>query len=230
MLPASLFAPLDPPAMVDEVRRTQGAHGVVDLLVVTLTDSRVRSDADIDEHLDALRAACRQTRRYREVIPVLERIAALNPSRRHEMAAEIALVHAHLGERAKAIAMLESAATQQLQLPVSKRSLAFSLIAEVTALLLRQPELAQRCADLGRSTATAPPARARRTPAATRQQRTAAPARRQRSTAPEAAPAPRRRTGLARPVLASQPTLADLETEPATVGRPLLTLIAGSAA
>ena len=59
MLPPSLFAPLDLHDAVEEVRRTQGAHGVVDLLVVTLTDRRVRKASDIDEHLETLKAACR---------------------------------------------------------------------------------------------------------------------------------------------------------------------------
>jgi hypothetical protein len=230
MLPASLFAPLDLPAMVEDVRRTEGAHGVVDLLVVTLTDSQVRTDVDIDEHLGALLAACRQTHRYREAIPVLERVATLNPDRRHEMAAELALIHAHLGERSQAVAMLESAVAQHHQLPVSRRSLAFSLVAEVAALLLRLPDLAQRCAALGRSTATVAPTRTRKAAPAGRKERATSPGRAERSTAPERAPAPRRRTGLARPVLASQPTLGEIETEPAATARPILTLIAGSAA
>jgi hypothetical protein len=153
MLPASLFAPVDLHEAIDDVRRTQGAHGVVDLLVVTLTDRGVRSDADIDEHLDTLKAACRQTRRYREAIPVLNRVAVLNPDRKHEIAAEVALVHSHLGERAKALSLLESACAQQHRLPASRRSLAFCLIAEVVATVLHQPGLAQECAALGRSTA-----------------------------------------------------------------------------
>jgi hypothetical protein len=161
MLPASLFAPADLHAAVEETRRTQGAHGVVDLLVVTLTDRRLRSDADIDEHLADLKSACRQTRRYREALPVLHRVAALNPDRRHEMAAEIAMVHAHLGEHGVAVAALETAMAQQRRLPAWKRSLAFSLVAEVVAFALRRPELAAECAELGRSSTTPAPRKAR---------------------------------------------------------------------
>ncbi|HEY7225548.1 MAG TPA: hypothetical protein VH561_18390 [Micromonosporaceae bacterium] len=212
MLPPSLFAPLDLHAAVEEARRTQGAHGVVDLLVVTLTDRRVRSDADIDEHLDTLKAACRQTRRYREAIPVLERIATLNPERRHEVAAELAVVHSHLGETRAAVSLLESAVGEQHALPPSRRSLAFSLTAEVAAVLLRETALAQRCADLGRTAVAAPPTRAKRraTPARTLH---GAPPARAEQTAPAGAErtgAPRRRSGLARPVLAAEPALIDI--------------------
>jgi hypothetical protein len=209
MLPASLFAPLDLRDAVEEVRRSQGAHGVVDLLVLTLTDRRVRSDADIDEHLETLKSACRVTRRWAEAIPVLERIAALNPDRRHEIAAEVAMLHLHRGEQGKALSLLESAVAQQRRLPAWKRSLPFSVAAEVVAMLLRAPVLAQECASLAESTATARPARAQRTAA------------------------PRRRAGLARPVL-------DAEPVPAAAGHPTaaaraksrarLTLLQGSAA
>ena len=228
MLPPSLFTPVDLRDAVEQTRRSQGAHGVVDLLVVSLTDRRLRSDSEIDEHLDDLKAACRQTRRYREAIPVLERIAALNPDRKHEVAAELALVQTHLGERAKAVSALEAAASAQQQLPIAKRSLAFSLVAEVAALVLRQPELAQQCAALGRSTAFAPPAKAKRRTTA----KAAAPAHLEQTAAPAraTAPAPRRRKGLARPGLSAQPTLTDVLVEPEASARPLLTLIVGSAA
>jgi hypothetical protein len=59
---------LDPLALgatLTDARRTGGAPAVVDVLVAALTDRRVRSDADIDPYLDELKAACRQTRRYR---------------------------------------------------------------------------------------------------------------------------------------------------------------------
>ncbi|MBX6749961.1 MAG: hypothetical protein IRY85_09900 [Micromonosporaceae bacterium] len=205
MLPASLFTPLDLHTAIEAARRTQGAHGVVDLLVSTLTDRRVRSDVDIEQHLDTLKAACRATRRWAEMIPVLERIAALNPQRRHEVAAEVALVHVQLGQHAKALSLLESALAQQRRLPAWRRSLAFSVVAEVVAQLLHAPVLAQECAALAESTATARPARAHRVTA------------------------PRRRTGLARPVLVT-------ETEGAVAGpvrpksRARLMLLQGSAA
>jgi hypothetical protein len=162
MLPPSLFAPLDLHHAVEDVRRTQGAHGVVDLLVVTLTDRRVHSDEDIDEHLDTLKAACRQTRRYREAIPVFQRVATLNPERKHEMAVEIALAHRHAGDPAKALSVLESAVNQQHRLPSWRRSLSFGVLAEVAATMLGQPALAQECAALAQSTAM--PARRRVTP------------------------------------------------------------------
>ena len=209
MLPASLFAPLDPRDAVEGVRRTQGAHGVVDLLVVALTDRRVRSDADIDEHLDTLKAACRATRRWSELVPVLERIATLNPERKHEVAAELALVHTHLGERAKALSLLETAVAQQRRLPAWRRSLAFSVGAEIVALLLRMPTLAQECVALGESTATARPAQ------------------------PQRATGSRRRPGLARPVLVAEAERATAGNPPALTGaksRARLTLLQGSAA
>lgn len=209
MLPASLFAPLDLHDAVEEARRTQGAHGVVDLLVLTLTDRRVRSDADIDEHLEALKAACRVTRRWAEAIPVLERIAALNPDRRHEVAAEVALIHVQLGERGKALSLLESAVAQQRRLPAWKRSREFAASAEVVALLLRAPSVAQECAALAESTAAQRPARTQR------------------------ATAPRRRSGLARPVLVAEPltTVASSPTAPTGAkSRARLTLLQGSAA
>ncbi len=205
MLPASLFVPADLNDAVEEVRRTQGASGVVDLLVTTLTDRRVRSDAEIDQHLDSLKAACRASRRYRETIPVLQRIAVLNPGRKHEVAAEVALVHSHLGEHGKALTLLESAVAQQHRLPAWRRSLAFSLVAELVATLLRQPLLAQECAALGQSTTAPRPARAK-----------------------QSAPA-RKRSGLGRSVLATEPALADVGgAQPS--GRPRLTLLQGSAA
>jgi hypothetical protein len=163
MLPGSLFAPLDLHDAIEEIRRTDGPRGVVDLLVAALSDRRVLSDTDIDEHLDTLKSACRQTRRYRDAIPVFHRIAVLNPDRKHEVAAELALVHFHLGERAKAVSLLESAYAQQRRLPAWRRSLTFCLVAEVAATVLRQPTLAQDCAALGRSTVA--PARRRRTQA-----------------------------------------------------------------
>jgi hypothetical protein len=205
MLPAALFTPLDLHSAIEAARRTQGAHGVVDLLVSALTDRRVRSDVDIDQHLDTLKAACRATRRWADMIPVLERIAALNPQRRHEVAAEVALVHVQLGQPAKALSLLESALAQQRRLPAWRRSLAFTVVAEIVAQLVHAPVLAQECATLAESTATARPARAHRVAT------------------------PRRRTGLARPVLVT-------EAEGAVAGpvrpksRARLMLLQGSAA
>src|SRR5690606_20877758 len=80
----------------------------------------------------------------------------------------------------KALSLLESALAQQRRLPAWRRSLAFSVVAEVVAQLLHAPVLAQECAALAESTATARPARAHRVTA------------------------PRRRTGLARPVLVAE--------------------------
>jgi len=245
MLPRSLFAPLDLQHAVEEVRRTQGAPGVVDLLVVTLTDRRVRSAADIDEHLETLKAACRQTRRYREAIPVLQRIAALDPERRHEVAAEVAMVHWHLGEHATAMSLLDAAIAEHRQLPVNRRSLAFSLVAEVVAMLLRQPALAQECAALGQSTAGVAPARPKAKAKATATRRRAglarpvlvpepaAPERAETPARPKQATPPRRRGGLARPVLVPQAALIDADLDQAhaePTARPRLTLVAGTAA
>ncbi len=161
MLPQSPLAPLGLQATIEETRRAQGAHGVVDLIVVTMTNRRLRRDADIDEHLAVLKAACRQTRRYREALPVLHRVATLKPDRRHEMAAEIALVHWHLGERSVAVATLEAAVAQQRSLPAWKRSLAFALVAEIAAIVIGRSDLAAMCAQLGRSSVTPAPRRAR---------------------------------------------------------------------
>jgi hypothetical protein len=60
-------------------------------------------------------------------------------------------VHWHLGERSLAIATLESAIAQQRSLPAWKRSLAFSLVAEIAATVVGRSELAAECARLGRS-------------------------------------------------------------------------------
>jgi hypothetical protein len=145
---------LDPLALSDtltDARRTGGARAVVDVLVAALTDRRVRSDADIDAYLDELKAACRQTRRYREAIPVLQRIATLNPARRHEVAAELAVVHGHLGEPVKGVTLLRSALAQQRRLSSRRRSLAFCVVAEIAAMVLGQSELARELAALGRT-------------------------------------------------------------------------------
>ena len=163
-LPSHLAAPARQ-ATIDETRRAQGAHGVVDLIVGTLANRRLRSDADIDEHLAALKTACRQTRRYREALPVLHRVATLNPHRRHEMTAEIALVHWHLGERDLAVTMLESAVAQQRSLPACRRSLAFALVAEIAATIVGRRELAVECVQLGRSSVTPAPRSAGAAPA-----------------------------------------------------------------
>ncbi len=160
MLPGSLFAPLDLYDAIEDARRTDGPRGVVDLLVAALTDSRLRSDSEIDEHLDALKSACRQTRRYRDAIPVFHRIAVLNPDRKHEVAAELALVHSHLGERAKAVSLLESAYAQQRRLPAWRRSLAFCLVAELAATVLRQADAGaglRRSRSVHRGTHAPPP-------------------------------------------------------------------------
>jgi hypothetical protein len=154
---ASHLAPPARQATIDETRRAQGAHGVVDLIVGTLANRRPRSDADIDEDLAALKDACRQTGRYREALPVLHRVATLNPRRRHEMTAEVALVHWHLGERDLAVTMLESAVAQQRTLPAGKRSLAFALVAEIAATIVGRRELAVECVQLGRSSVTPTP-------------------------------------------------------------------------
>jgi hypothetical protein len=77
------------------------------------------------------------------------------------MAAEIALVHWHLGEPSLAVAMLETAVAQQQSLPAWKRSLAFSLVAEVAATVVGRSDLAAVCAQLGRSSATPAPRRSR---------------------------------------------------------------------
>ncbi len=161
MLPAPHSASLDLPAAIEETRRRHGAHGVVDLLLVALTDRRLRSDADIDEHLSVLKSACRQTRRYRELGPVLRRIATIHPERRYEMAVEAALVHAHVGEFPQAIAMLASAIAQQRGLAPAKRSLSFAVAAEVAAVVLGRFDLAAECAELSRSSAVAAPRPAR---------------------------------------------------------------------
>jgi hypothetical protein len=133
---------------IEDARRQRGAHGVVDLLVSALSGVGVRRDADIDRYLDELKSACRQTRRYREVIPVLRRIEELNPARRYEVAAELAVVHAHLGEVDRGRALLAAAVAGERRLPAARRSAAFALIGEVAATVLRQPELARAVAAL----------------------------------------------------------------------------------
>jgi hypothetical protein len=151
MLPDALFKPLDLQHVIEDVERLDGAHGVVDLLVAALTDRRIKRDSGIDAHLDVLKLACRQTRRYKEIIPVLRRIAVLNPARRPEVAAELALVHGHLKERAKGIAMLEAAFAEQLRLPARRRSAGFCVVAEIAAAVLGKPALAREIAAMGRA-------------------------------------------------------------------------------
>jgi hypothetical protein len=150
MLPDALFKPLDLQHMIEEAERAYGARGVVDLLVGALTDRRVRRDSDIDIYLDTLKAACRQTRRYQEIIPVLKRIAVLNPARRPEVVAELALVHGHLKDPAKGIALLESTFAEQLRKPARRRSLQFCVVGEIAAAVLGRPALAREIATMGR--------------------------------------------------------------------------------
>jgi hypothetical protein len=157
MLPNALFSPLDLHDAIEEAERVSGAAGVVDLLTSALTDPRVRDDSDIDDYLPALKSACRQTRRYREAVPVLRRIAALNPARRHEVAAELAVVHGHLREPTQGVALLESALSAQRRLPVRRRSLAFFVVAEVAAVVLGRPALARAIAAAGHNALPAPP-------------------------------------------------------------------------
>jgi hypothetical protein len=156
MLPNALFSPLDLHDAIEEAERVSGAAGVVDLLTSALTDPRVRDDSDIDDYLPALKSACRQTRRYREAVPVLRRIAALNPARRHEVAAELAVVHGHLREPTQGVALLESALSAQRRLPVRRRSLAFFVVAEVAAVVLGRPALARAIAAAGHNALPAP--------------------------------------------------------------------------
>jgi hypothetical protein len=163
---ATQFAPAGIQSTIEETRHAEDANCVVDLIVATMTSRRLGSDADIDENLAELKGACRQTRRYREALPVLHRIAALNPNRRHEMAAEIALVHWHLGERNLAVATLANAVAQQRNLLAWKRSLAFFLVAEIAATVMGRSDLAAVCLQLGRSTVTPAPRRARAATAA----------------------------------------------------------------
>lgn len=230
----SHLAPAGRPATIEEISRTHGADGVIDLVVGTLTNRRRRSDADIDENLVALKDACRQTRRYREALPVLRSIAANNPRRRQEMAAEIALVHRHLGEHEVAIAVLEAAISEQRSLPAGKRSLPFALVAEIAAVVLGRRELAAECARLGRSSvAPAPSARAATTA------RTATPnasraAQRPTSMSPSAGPTVgrRRAKGPVRQlsVLTAAGASNVAEAVVARHTRPLLTVVGGTAA
>ena len=162
MLPNALFSPLDLHDAIEEAERVSGAAGVVDLLTSALTDPRVRDDSDIDDYLPALKSACRQTRRYREAIPVLRRIAALNPARRHEVNAELAVVHGHLREPTPGVALLESSLSAQRRLPVRRRSLAFFVVAEVAAVVLGRPALARAIAAAGHN--VLPPAPRTRVP------------------------------------------------------------------
>ena len=166
MLPNALFSPLDLHDAIEEAERVSGAAGVVDLLTSALTDLRVRDDSDIDDYLPALKSACRQTRRYREAIPVLRRIAALNPARRHEVNAELAVVHGHLREPTPGVALLESSLSAQRRLPVRRRSLAFFVVAEVAAVVLGRPALARAIAAAGHN--VLPPAPRTRVPVAAR--------------------------------------------------------------
>jgi hypothetical protein len=153
MLPDALFKPLTLQHVIEETERARGARGVVDLLVKALSDRRVRRDAEIDAYLDRLKAACRQTRRYAEILPVLKRIAHLNPGRRAEMAAEIALVHGHLRDRAAGVAVLRAALAEQLRLAPRRRSVGFCLVGEVAAAALGRPALAREIAAMGRGIA-----------------------------------------------------------------------------
>ena len=157
MLPDVLFSPLDLDDAIQDTTRIYGARGVVDLLVAALTDRRVRRDSDIDSYLDLLKSVCRQSRRYREAIPVFQRIALLNPARQHEVAAELAVVHAHLGEPARGLALLESAYSEQRRLPAARRSIRFCLLAELAATVLRHPAMAREAAIMGRTAAFAAP-------------------------------------------------------------------------
>ena len=157
MLPSALFSPLDLRDAIEETRRTSGPHGVVDLLVSALTDTRVRHDSDIDEYLPELKSACRQARRYRDAVPVLRRIAVLNPDRRHEVAAELAVVHGHLREAPAGVALLESALRAQRRLSERRRSFSFFVVAEVAAAVLGRPALAREIAAVGRNVVPATP-------------------------------------------------------------------------
>jgi hypothetical protein len=157
MLPSALFSPFDLHDAIEETRRSSGPCGVVDLLTSALTDPRIGRDADIDEYLPALKNACRQARRYRDAIPVLRRIAVLNPDRRHEVAAELAVVHGHLREPAAGVTLLETALRAQRRLPQRRRSLAFFITAEVAATVLGRPALAREIAAAGRNVLPAAP-------------------------------------------------------------------------
>jgi hypothetical protein len=137
---------------IEEVARTRGSNGVVDLLVSVLTGATVTTDGQIDRHLDRLKAACRQTRRYREAIPVIKRLAVLNPARRHEVAAELAIVHAHLSEHATGAKLLESALAAQRRLASHRRSAPFFVAAEIAARVLGEMALAREVVECARST------------------------------------------------------------------------------
>lgn len=128
---------------------------MVDLLVSVLTDPRISDDTQIARYLDVLKAACRQTGRYRDAMPVFDRISELNPARRHEMMAECALAHAHCRERSAGTAILRTAIAEQRHLPSSQRDAAFHVVAELAALALQQPEMARRAASLRKTTGPA---------------------------------------------------------------------------
>jgi hypothetical protein len=126
---------------------------VVDLLVAVLTGPLVTADHQIDRYLERLKSACRQTRRYRDAIPVIKRISALNPTRRHEVAAELAIVHAHLSEHAAGATLLESALAAQRRLAPHRRSSSFFVAAEIAARVLGEAALAREIVECARSTA-----------------------------------------------------------------------------
>jgi hypothetical protein len=144
--------PVDLGVAIEDAARVRGSRGVVDLLVGVFTGSSVTSDDQIDRHLDRLRAACRQTGRIREIIPVIKRIAVLNPARAHEVAAELAIVHAHLGDRDKGVALLASAFAAQRRLAPQRRSAAFGIAGEIAARVLGELEMSREIVALARST------------------------------------------------------------------------------
>jgi hypothetical protein len=156
MLLSETLSPLDLYDLIDDTERLHGARGVVDLLVEVLIGPRVRDDADIDEYLPTLKSACRQSRRYRDIIPVLQRIAELNPTRRHEVAAHLAVVHGHLKEPMQGIALLKRAVAAHGRLRKAERSQQFFAVAEIAAAVLGQPALAHEVATAGRVAMLAP--------------------------------------------------------------------------
>ncbi|MDT5024356.1 MAG: hypothetical protein QOE61_782, partial [Micromonosporaceae bacterium] len=139
MLSDALFHPLD----LDAALENADEDAVIDILVAALTDRRARGDKAVVEYVGVLLERCQEAGRERDAIDSLQVIAGLEPAIAGTLAAEVALLHADLGERAAALEVLRRQYAVERSLLPADKDLDFYASAALTADGLGDADLAR---------------------------------------------------------------------------------------
>jgi hypothetical protein len=139
MLSDALFHPLD----LDAALENADEDAAIDILVAALTDRRARGDQAVVEYVGVLLERCQEAGRERDAIDSLQVIAGLEPAIAGTLAAEVALLHADLGEGAAALEVLRRQYDVQRSLLAADKDLDFYASAALTADGLGDADLAR---------------------------------------------------------------------------------------